>query len=367
MKRVLHCIPTLGGGGAERQLTILTHELPRYGWEVHVALFTGGVFEDRLAPATVLHRIPRWGKHDVGVPFRLAALIGRIRPLLVQTWLTQMDIMAGPAALSRSVTWIAAERSSALAYPAGLVNYVRALLLPHADAIVANSRGGLCVWKGSQDCQVQRVIPNAVVVPSGVETTIPGLPAGIDVPLVVYAGRLSAEKRLTTLLHAMAEVRRYVPALAVICGSGPMLDELQATVRALSLDDAVIFAGHLSDVASVMRRADVFVSISRFEGLPNAVQEAMVCQAPLVVSDIPAHREFLDEAAAMLVTGDDAGKVAAAIVDCLRDRQAARRRAGEAFRRTSAWSAEVVAGAYDALYRQLLGCRAALRTGEVTD
>jgi len=362
VNRLLYCIPTLGGGGAERQLTILTHELPRYGWEVHVALFKGGVFEDQLAPSAVLHRVPRWGKYDVCVPFRLAALIGRIRPLLVQTWLTQMDILAGAAALSRSVTWIATERCSALAYPAGLVNYIRASLLPHADAVVANSRGGLCVWKDSAGRQVQRVIPNALVVPPGLATPLPGLPADAGVPVLVHVGRLTAQKGLPTLLEAIVEVRRQVPAVAFICGSGPMLDELQAMVRSLSLDDAVVFAGHVSDVASFVRRADVFVSISRFEGLPNAVQEAMACGTPIVVSDIPSHREFLDETAAHLVPGDDTTRIAAAIIDCLRDRDAAHRRAAEALRRTSAWSPEIVADAYDALYRQLLGWRAAPRT-----
>jgi glycosyltransferase involved in cell wall biosynthesis len=359
MSRVLHCIPTLGAGGAERQLTVLTHELPRYGWEVHIALFEGGAFEDQLAPSTVVHRLPRWRKHDVSVPFRVAALIGRIRPLIVQTWLTQMDIMAGLAALSRSVPWIAAERSSALAYPARFVNHIRTFLLPHADAVIANSGGGLSVWKASAGRQIQRVIPNAVVVKPGTEAPFATLPADAGVPVLVYVGRLSAEKRLPALLQAVAEVRRQLPVIAIICGSGPMLDELQAMTHALSLDDAVIFAGHVSDVMSVMRGADVFVSVSRFEGLPNAVQEAMACGTPIVVSDIPAHREFLDETAAHLVPGDDATSIAAAIIDCLRDRDAARRRAAEALRRTSGWSPDIVAGAYDALYRQVLGWQSA--------
>src|SRR2546423_13919907 len=244
-----------------------TASLPRFGWEVHVASLKGGVFEDELAPSTVVHRIPGRGERDVRIPFRLAALIGRVRPLLVQTWLTRMDIHGGLAALSRRVTWIAAERSSALAYSARPANYMRAFLLPHADAVVANSRGGLDVWKRSAARQPQRIIPNAV--------SVAPLPARVpsDVPLVVYAGRLSPEKRLPTLIQALAEVRRQMPARAIICGEGPMLNELQSAAHALSLNGAVTFAGHVSDVASILRRADVFISLSRFEGFPNAVQE----------------------------------------------------------------------------------------------
>jgi len=337
---------------------MLTHQLPRYGWEVHVASLRGGVFEEELAPSTIVHRIPCRGERDPRIPFRLAALIGRLRPLLVQTWLTLMDIHGGLAALSRHMTWIATERNSALAYQVRLTNLARALLLPHADALVANSRGGLEIWKRFGARQVQRIIPNAIGIR---DCAGAALPAGIDVddevPLIVSAGRLSPEKGLRALLRAIAEVRREVPAVAVICGEGPMLDELQATARALSLNGAVIFAGHVKDVAALLRRADVYVSISRVEGSPNAVLEALACGTPLVVSDIPAHRELLDETTARLVAGDDAAAVAAAIVDCLRDREAARSRAAEALRRTALWPPEVVAGEYDALYRQLLAAK----------
>jgi glycosyltransferase involved in cell wall biosynthesis len=368
MNRLLHCIPSLGAGGAERQLTMLTHQLPHHGWEVHIAVLKGGVFETQLAPSTVVHHVPHHGSRDLRIPFRLAALIGRIRPLIVQTWLTNMDIFAGAAALTRSVPWIATERSSALAYPPRLENRLRAFLLPHADAIVANSRGGLDVWQRSASRQIQRIIPNGISALTDDGTPLPAwMPASSDAPIVVFVGRLSEEKRLPTLLRAMAEVRRQIPAITVLCGTGRMHAELQATARALSLEDSVIFAGHVSDVPSIVRRADVFVSISRFEGFPNAVQEAMVCGTPLVVSDIPSHREFLDEAAARLVDGDDVPKIADAIIDCLSLRDAARNRAAEALRRTAAWSSQAMAGEYDALYRQILSLHGTSRVAEVTD
>jgi glycosyltransferase involved in cell wall biosynthesis len=50
-----------------------------------------------------------------------------------------------------------------------------------------------------------------------------------------------------------------------------------------------------------MKTVRVLVSTSVFEGQPNAVLEAMACGCPLVVSDIAAHREFLDDETAAIV------------------------------------------------------------------
>ena len=104
--RVLHCISTLGLGGSQRQLALLSRVLPRHGWDVHVASLHDGPLAQALDPATTLHLIepatPR-------VPFRLAGLIGRLRPAIVQTWLLHMDVLGGLATLARAVPWIATD------------------------------------------------------------------------------------------------------------------------------------------------------------------------------------------------------------------------------------------------------------------
>jgi len=94
------------------------------------------------------------------------------------------------------------------------------------------------------------------------------------------------------------------------------------------------------------------VTISRCEGRPNAVLEAIAAGAPLVVSDIPAHRAVLGDDAASFVDGSDAQAVAAAVVAALRDRPAAERRAARARAALAGGSFDDVTGVYLRAYAE---------------
>src|SRR5689334_17836594 len=100
--KILHCIPSMQGGGAERQLTYLAAELRRQGEEVHVAITSHGVNFDRLVAAgAVVHELHGRSPHDPALVLQLRALIAALDPAIVQSWLLQMDVVAGVAALSR--------------------------------------------------------------------------------------------------------------------------------------------------------------------------------------------------------------------------------------------------------------------------
>jgi len=73
--------------------------------------------------------------------------------------------------------------------------------------------------------------------------------------------------------------------------------------------------GFVDNVADYLRAADIFVSASLTEGCPNAVMEAMACGLPVILSDIPPHREILsfNEKAGLLFTAGDTESLANAM------------------------------------------------------
>src|SRR5918993_402699 len=141
--RILYCIPSMEGGGTERQVTYLARELVRDGCEVHVALNRGGQNLDTLeASGATVHRLGPLSNHDPRIFLRLRQLIRVIEPDVSQCWLLQMELLGGLASMSCRVPWIFSERSSAQAYPPTAKHALRIRIAAFAAAIVSNSEAG---------------------------------------------------------------------------------------------------------------------------------------------------------------------------------------------------------------------------------
>jgi glycosyltransferase involved in cell wall biosynthesis len=114
---------------------------------------------------------------------------------------------------------------------------------------------------------------------------------------VVSVGRLERVKDPMTLLAAFRGIGDERSRLALV-GTGSLETELAGQIKALQLEQRVELTGLIprDDVFVRCAQADLFVSSSRGEGLPVAVIEAMATGCPVVLSDIPPHRELADGA-----------------------------------------------------------------------
>jgi glycosyltransferase involved in cell wall biosynthesis len=167
-------------------------------------------------------------------------------------------------------------------------------------------------------------------------------------------GRLSYEKNLLRLIEALASVIVRRGATAILCGSGPLEAQLRARIESLGVTDRLLLTGYVDTVWSLLHAADVFVAVSHFEGQPNAVLEAMAAGCPMVLSDIPAHREVLDDGAALFVDGDSAPEIAAAIERLIDSPEMARSLAERARCAAEGRSPARIATEYERLYQDVM-------------
>src|SRR4051812_3190922 len=143
--RILHLIPSMLGGGAERQLCYLAEGQVRAGADVHVGYMLEGPNTNRLkASGARVHRLRWYRPYDPLIFHRIWSLMREIAPDVVQTWLRRMDLAGGAAARLLDLPWVYSERNT---WVGGWRDELRALVANRASAIVANSETGAAHWR----------------------------------------------------------------------------------------------------------------------------------------------------------------------------------------------------------------------------
>jgi glycosyltransferase involved in cell wall biosynthesis len=369
--RLLYTIPTLGQGGAERQLTYLTSAMTALGHSVEVAVLRSGIHRSPLSASGV--RVHCLGpmedcevalRRDIGhyspaLLRRLVSLIKKSRPDVTQSCLMQMDVLTGIASKITGTRWLLRESSSGNGTWKSPKLWLRRMLAKSAAGVIANSRAGAASWMRSLPRRSVTYIPNGIrcdEIESAPPADVRGYAIDDDTRLVVYAGRFVSCKNISNLLSAAATVVERQPEVRfLLAGEGPERRPAEDEVRRRGLADRIRFAGFVPDPWSLMKRAAVMVSVSRFEGAPNSVLEAMAAGCPMVVSDIPAHREILDESSAAFAAPESADGIAAAIESVLGAPERARERAERARESVRAYSVDAMALRYEAMYRTVSG------------
>lgn len=356
MPRILHLIPTLAGGGAERQLAMLAKEQARCGWDVHIGIRRGGVHLGALRNEKIeIHQLGDFRFIDPRLFMRTHSLMKEIKPDVVKTWLPQMDVVGGAAALLNGVKWIGTERSSMLGInDTRFMTWLRRWLFRYADAVVANSTAGESYWRRvlPANVSIQR-ITNAVDVQT-IENTPPVNPGDLEdgSKFILVVGRLHYLKSVDISIRAIALLSDCDDTKLIVIGEGPMRKELEGLIDSLGIKDRVLMLPYLPEWWGGLKLARALVSMSRCEGNPNVVLEAMAACCPLIVSDIPEHREILDQQSAVFTPVDDPVELAASIKRLLSDSSSTRSRVRLAKERVSHMSINVIAEEYDSIYAQ---------------
>ncbi len=175
--------------------------------------------------------------------------------------------------------------------------------------------------------------------------------------VVLSVGRLDEQKDPLVLLAAFEQLAgQHADARLLFVGQVPLEASLRAEVVRRGLDRRVHFAGRQSNIAGIMRAADVFVLASKWEGMPNVVLEAAAAGLPIVSTRAEGVAEIIDDGrTGLLVEIGNANALAAAIRETLQNPTASHARAISLQSRVAeAFSWPAVIAQYERLYESLL-------------
>jgi glycosyltransferase involved in cell wall biosynthesis len=264
---------------------------------------------------------------------RLRALIGDVRPSLVMSMgnFGHSTVFFATRATGVGTVY---RISNEIGRPqAGLRNFRRRnwqrLLLATAKRIVLVGRAlaEQPLFKGAVAAGKAAYIANGVDVDSARHRADALSPHGWfddnGPPVVLTIGRIHPQKNLEGLVDAVALAIRQRPLRLMIVGSGDpaRVAALTARAEALGIAESLLFAGETDNVFAWLKRADLFVLASHWEGSSTALLEALSVGVPVVATRQAGDARFvLDHGKyGAIADADDPASIASAILDQLSD------------------------------------------------
>ncbi|MDP9916411.1 glycosyltransferase involved in cell wall biosynthesis [Variovorax boronicumulans] len=294
-------VPSLNGGGAERVMVILANEFAARGLKVDLIVVKAeGPYLSEISPSVRV--VDLKAKRAIT---SLPAFIRYLRKSRPKAMLSALDYANVIATIARtcsmvSMRLIVSERSN-LSSALDAKSIRMRILVPlmwwayrKADGIVAVSIGVaedlarvLHLPRGRVSVVYNPVVRPELIFRSQEPLHHPWLESGAP-PVILGVGRFHPAKDFPTLIRAFAKVRAECDCRLVILGEGELRTDLERLIQELGLVESVLLPGFAANPYAWMSRAAVFVLSSAWEGLPNALIEAMACGVPVVSTNCPS-------------------------------------------------------------------------------
>lgn len=290
--KILFVSYRLSGGGAERVISVLSNQMQQMGHDVGVLLYKRTPDEYGLNNDVSILELETLYSESVGNPvsrkFRrirgIRRLVSEYKPDVIIPFLDSMVIETYHATRGMNIPVIATVRNN----PEKSNNL---------DSLYRNYVFARCssVFLQTEDQGRyfnERIRKKSFVVPNPVNeqmlnlgrTRVPH--AGIK--NIVTCGRLEKQKNHNLLIEAMVFVHDIYPDVSLsIYGEGSEQDKLQQLINDNHAEDYVFLMGRNNHIDEVLSEADLFALSSDFEGMPNALMEAMACGLPCISTDCP--------------------------------------------------------------------------------
>lgn len=284
---------TLQQGGAERVISILSRHMVDAGYNVEILLYYDREIFYEIHKDIRITCVER----ESGTKNILRNLLWMRKYLrenanIVISFLAPFNILALLAHLGLKSTIIVADRNDPRFVPGNkFLRFLRDTLYRFADgAVFQTSRNKAYFPKSVREKATVIFNPVAMDNYAGLALHTP------KKKKIVSVGRLMPQKNQKMLLYAFARVSQVYPDYELfIYGEGPEHEALESLAQVLGIQAKVHLPGSVTDVFDQIADAKLFVLSSDYEGMPNALIEAMCLGLPCISTRVSGTEDLIDE------------------------------------------------------------------------
>lgn len=284
MKKILFVIHALGYGGAGKMIVYLANHMSRRGYQcvIYVEEQLGKHYEveenvEIIQETTFFKNY--YTRHFQQI-FQLRKRVKEINPDIVISFQTNQNALSVLATRGRNIPVIVSERGDPYQYN-DLVAHLK-------TAVINMAEGGVFQTKKAMEYYGKKLQKRSVVIHNPCTVPYVSTPPWEERrDEIAFVARFDIQqKRQDLMVQAFAIVAHQVPGIRLaFYGEGKEMEQIQQLSESLNIADRVDFMGLVKDIPNAIRKAKMFVMTSDYEGLPNALIEAMAVGLPCISTD----------------------------------------------------------------------------------
>lgn len=292
--KILITNATLLHGGAERVISILANDFVTKGHEVELLLY---------------YDKPLWYSLDnrikVTIDEKAIGKCGKIKHILwrrkyikssnadiVVSFLATFNMLNIVSLIGTKKKLIVADRNDPSRIPKNKVlRTLRNLLYRFADGVVLQSENNKNYFSKAIQ-KKSAIIYNPTITSDYKSSYIRNTPHKNE---IVSVGRVIEQKNPRMLLDAFAKISNEFPEYNLkVLGEGDLRNEMREKAKKLGLEDKVSYIGAVSDVFENIQNSALYIMTSNYEGMPNALLEAMCIGLPVISTKVSGATDVIE-------------------------------------------------------------------------
>lgn len=311
-RKIMFVIGSLGRGGAERVISILSGEYAKQGWNVMVCMLltntVGYHIDDSIeiidmsgTTESRIKRVPYWVKS-------IRSFVKKENPDVIVSFAARINVITMISCIGLNKKIIVSERNDPQYDGRGIITKILTkILYPFANTVVFQTQRVMSYFDRRIQNKAQ-IIPNPINVPVYSDNT--------KLNKIVTVGSLKPQKNQMLLLKSFKIVLEKYPEMTLtIYGEGACRDKLEEYIQIQDMQKNVFLPGEMDMVHEEIKDALMFVLPSDYEGLSNALLEAMMMGLPCISTNCAGSDEYiLNGENGLLVQVGDREKLAEAII-----------------------------------------------------